>query len=142
MLMPKRTKYRKPFKLKPQGVALRAGHISFGEYGLQAMEGGWISNRQIEAARVSIARHMKRGGKVWIRVFPHQAITKKPAETRMGGGKGGPEGWVAVVRAGTIMYEVGGVPEDVAREALRPAAHKLCVRTKFVSREMIGGGIV
>jgi large subunit ribosomal protein L16 len=142
MLMPKRTKYRKPFKLKASGKAERSGHISFGEYGLQALEGGWISNRQIEAARVSIARHMKRGGKVWIRIFPHQAYTKKPAETRMGGGKGGPEGWVAVVRAGTMMYEIGGVTEEVAREAFRLAAHKLSLKSKFVSRTMVGGGTV
>ncbi len=142
MLMPKRTKFRKPFKLKPRGKAQSGGHIAFGEFGLQAMESGWISNRQIEAARVSIARRMKRGGKVWIRIFPHQAETRKPAETRMGGGKGSPEGWIAVVRAGTIMYEVGGVEEDVAREALRLAGHKLCVKTKFISREMIGGGVV
>ncbi|MBI4867803.1 MAG: 50S ribosomal protein L16 [Candidatus Wallbacteria bacterium] len=142
MLMPKRTKYRKPFKMPIRGRAHRSGHIAFGDFGLQAQEQGWISNRQIEAARISIARQMKRGGKVWIRVFPHLAITKKPAETRMGGGKGTPEGWVAVVRAGTIMYEVGGVPEDVAREALRLAAHKLSVKTKFISRESIGGGLL
>jgi large subunit ribosomal protein L16 len=142
MLMPKRTIYRKPYKSKTSGVAQRCNQIAFGDFALQAEEGGWISNRQIEAARISIARHMKRGGKVWIRVFPHQAITKKPAETRMGGGKGTPEGYVAVVRAGTMMYEVGGVTEEVAREALRLAGHKLGVRTRFVSRHQVGSGII
>ncbi|MBI4871824.1 MAG: 50S ribosomal protein L16 [Candidatus Riflebacteria bacterium] len=142
MLMPKRTLHRKPYKTSHYGKAQRCNHVSFGEFGLQAEEGGWVSNRQIEAARISIARHMKRGGKVWIRVFPHQAITKKPAETRMGGGKGAPEGWVAVVKAGMIMYEVGGVTEETAREALRLAGHKLSVRTRFVSRISVGGGIV
>ena len=118
------------------GKALRGCSISFGDYGLQATTCGWITARQIEAARIAMTRHVKRGGKIWIRVFPHKSITKKPAETRMGKGKGAPEEWVAVVKPGVILYEMEGVSRDVAREAFRLAAHKLPIPTKFVSREM------
>ena len=135
MLSPKRVKFRKMFKGRTRGHAKRGSTVAFGSYGLQALEPGWISNRQIEAARVALTRHIKRGGKVWIRIFPDKPITKKPAETRMGSGKGNPEGWVAVVKPGKVMFELAGVPEDLAREALRLAGHKLPVKTKFVMRE-------
>lgn len=134
MLMPKKVKYRKRHKGRMKGKA-RGGHtVSFGQYGLKALEPGRISNRQIEAARIAISRHSKRGGKLWIRIFPDTPFTKKPAETRMGKGKGSPEGWVAIVRAGRILYEVEGLSEEVAREALRLAAQKLSIKTKIVTR--------
>lgn len=134
MLMPKKVKYRKRHKGRMKGKA-RGGHtVSFGQYGLKALEPGRISNRQIEAARIAISRHSKRGGKLWIRIFPDTPFTKKPAETRMGKGKGAPEGWVAIVRAGRILYEVEGLSEEVAREALRLAAQKLSIKTKIVTR--------
>lgn len=132
MLMPKRVKYRKKHKGKMRGTAFRGGKVNFGEYGLQTLECGWITNRQIEAARIAMTRHVKRGGKIWLRIFPDKPISKKPAETRMGKGKGNPEFWVAVVKPGRILYEMSGVPEDIAKEALRLAAHKLPVKTKFI----------
>ncbi len=135
MLAPKRVKYRKTFKGRTKGIARRGNTVAFGEYGLMSLSPGWISNRQIEAARVAMTRHMKRGGKVWIRIFPDKPITKKPAETRMGKGKGNPESWVAVVRPGRVMFEVEGVEEDVARRAMQLAAAKLPVRTRIVNRE-------
>jgi large subunit ribosomal protein L16 len=135
MLMPKKIKHRKQQRGRMRGNAQRGCTLSFGDFGLQAMESGWITNRQIEAARVAMTRHVKRGGKVWIRIFPHKPISKKPAETRMGKGKGGPEAWVAVVRPGTIMYEMEGVSEEQSREAMRLASHKLAIKTKFVTRK-------
>lgn len=134
MLMPKKVKFRKMQKGRMNGKAYRGSDISFGEYGLKALEPGWVTNRQIEAARIAITRHAKRGCKVWIRIFPDKPLTKKPAETRMGKGKGSPEGWVAVVKPGRIMYEMGGVDELVAKEAFRLASHKLAIATKFVKR--------
>jgi large subunit ribosomal protein L16 len=134
MLMPKRVKYRKLQRGRRTGQATRGNTVSFGEYGLQATACGWVTARQIEAARVAMTRHVKRGGKIWIRVFPHKSVTKKPAETRMGKGKGAPEEWVAVVKPGYVMYEMEGVPKDVAREAFRLAAHKLPISTKFLAR--------
>jgi len=134
MLMPKRTKYRKQQRGRMGGVAIRGGEIAFGEFALKALEPAWVTNRQIEAARVAINRSIKRGGKMWIRVFPDKPITKKPAETRMGKGKGNPEGWVAVVKPGRVLFELEGIPEDMAREALRLGASKLSVKTKFVVR--------
>ncbi len=136
MLMPKKVKYRKQQKGRNRGLALRGSDLSFGDYGLKAQEAGHLTNRQIEAARIAINRHIKRGGKVWIRVFPDKPMTKKPAEVRMGKGKGSPEEWVAVVRPGRILYEMEGVSKEVALEALRLAAHKLPIRTKAVSREV------
>lgn len=136
MLAPKRVKYRKQFKGRMNGKATRGAKISFGEFGLQATDPGWISNRQIESARVALTRHIKRGGKVWIRIFPDKPITAKPAETRMGKGKGAPEGWVAVVKPGRILYEMEGVAEDAAREAFRTAAQKIGIATKFVARAL------
>jgi large subunit ribosomal protein L16 len=135
MLMPKKVKFRKMHKGRMHGKALRGSEVSFGEYGLKAMEPGWINSRQIESARVAITRHVKRGCKVWIRIFPDKPITKKPAETRMGKGKGAPEYWVAVVKPGRMIYEMSGVSEAVAKEALRLASHKLPIATKFVKRE-------
>ncbi len=135
MLMPKKVKYRKMQKGRMDGKAYRGSTVSFGEFGLKATEPGWVSSRQIEAARVAITRHVKRGCKVWIRIFPDKPITKKPAETRMGKGKGNPEYWVAVVKPGKILYEMSGVSEETAREALRLASHKLPVATKFVKRD-------
>ncbi|MEJ2313067.1 MAG: 50S ribosomal protein L16 [Gemmatimonadales bacterium] len=135
MLQPKRVKYRKLQKGRLRGEATRGNKISFGDYGLQTIEKGWISNRQIEAARVAMTRHIKRGGKVWIRIFPDRPITRKPAETRMGKGKGNPEGWVAPVKAGRILFELEGVPTPVAKRAMELAAAKLPLRTKFVIRE-------
>jgi len=135
MLMPKKVKFRKMQKGRMDGKAYRGSEISFGEYGLKAMEPGWVSSRQIEAARIAITRHVKRGCKVWIRIFPDKPITKKPAETRMGKGKGSPEYWVAVVKSGRVMYEMSGVTEEVAKAALRLASHKLPIATKFVKRE-------
>jgi large subunit ribosomal protein L16 len=134
MLMPKKVKYRKMMKGRMNGKAYRGSEVAFGEYGLKATEPGWVSNRQIEAARVAITRHAKRGCKVWIRIFPDKPLTKKPAETRMGKGKGAPESWVAVVKPGRILYEMAGVTEDIAKEALRLAQHKLSVAAKFVKR--------
>ncbi len=137
MLMPKKVKFRKMQKGRMTGKAYRGSEVSFGEFGLKALEPGWISSRQIEAARIAITRHVKRGCKVWIRIFPDKPITKKPAETRMGKGKGSPEYWVAVVKPGRILYEMSGVTEDVARSALRLAAYKLPIATKFVKREEV-----
>ena len=135
MLSPKRVKYRKQMKGRMRGKASRGNFIAFGDYGLEAVECGRITAQQIEAARIAITRHVKRGGKVWIRVFPDKPFTKKPAETRMGKGKGGPEGWVAVIRPGLILYEMAGVDREVAKEAMRLASHKLPIPTKFVERE-------
>jgi len=135
MLQPKKVKHRKQQKGRMRGKAYRGGTLAFGDFGLQAQETGRLSSRQIEAARVAMTRHVKRGGKVWIRVFPDKPITKKPAETRMGKGKGNPEEWVAVVKMGRILYEMEGVPVKVAQEALRLAAHKLPITTRFVQRE-------
>ena len=135
MLSPKRTKYRKQMRGKMKGRATRCTEVSFGDFGLVALEREWITNRQIEACRIAITRHVKRGGKVWIRIFPDKPITKKPAETRMGKGKGNPEEWVAVVKMGRMLYEMEGVPVKVAQEALRLAAHKLPIATRFVQRE-------
>ena len=135
MLMPKRTKFRKMMKGRRRGVAYRGSKVSFGDYGLQALEPGWIKSRQIEAARVAITRRIKRMGKVWIRVFPDKPITLKPAETRMGKGKGAPEYWVAVVKPGRIIYEINGVDADLAKEALRLGAAKLPFKTRIVSRQ-------
>ena len=134
MLMPKRVKYRKRQKGKMRGTAYRGGTISFGAYGLQALECGRITNRQIEAARIAMTRHVKRGGKIWLRIFPDKPVSKKPLETRMGKGKGNPEFWVAVVKPGRMLYEMEGVPEPVAKEAFRLAAHKLSVATRFISK--------
>ena len=135
MLMPKKVKYRKVQRGRMKGKAWRGSAISFGEYGLKAMECGWITSRQIEAARIAMTRFIKRGGKVWIRLFPDKPITKKPAETRMGKGKGAPDHWVAVVRPGKVLFEMEGVTRTDAQEALRLASHKLPLRTKFVARE-------
>jgi large subunit ribosomal protein L16 len=135
MLQPKRVKYRKQQKGRLRGNAQRGNTIAFGDYGLQTVEIGWISNRQIESARVAMTRHIKRGGKVWIRIFPDKPITSKPAETRMGKGKGNPESWVAPVKPGRVMFELEGVPEPVARRAMQLAAAKLPVKTKFLVRE-------
>jgi large subunit ribosomal protein L16 len=135
MLSPKRVKFRKMFKGRMTGLAHRGSEVSFGHFGLQAMEPGWVSNRQIEACRVAISRSIKRGGKIWIRIFPDKPITKKPAETRMGKGKGSPEQWVAVVKPGRMMFELEGVSRDVAEKAMALAAAKLSVKSKFVVRE-------
>lgn len=134
MLMPKRTKYRRPHRVKYEGHTKGGDKVSFGEYGLVALEGAWITSRQIEAGRIAINRHMKRGGKLWIRIFPHLAKTKKPLEVRMGSGKGSPEEWVAVVKEGRVMFEVAEVNEEVAREALRLAANKLPIRCKVIKK--------
>ena len=134
MLMPKKIKYRKQQKGRMTGKAHRGSTMSFGEYGLKAMQPGWITDRQIEAARIAMTRYVRRGGKIWIRIFPDKPITKKPAETRMGKGKGAPTGWVAVVRPGSILYEMEGLPHDMAKEAMRLAANKLPLRTRFVTR--------
>lgn len=139
MLMPKRVKYRKQHRGRMKGRAKGGATVAFGEYGLQATEATWISSRQIEAARIAMTRYMKRGGKVWIKIFPDKPYTAKPLEVRMGSGKGAPEGWVAVVKPGKILFEIAGVEEEVAREALRLASHKLPIKTKFVKREEIGG---
>jgi large subunit ribosomal protein L16 len=135
MLSPKRVKFRKMFKGRMNGIATRGSEVSFGHYGLQAQEPGWVTARQIEAARVALTRHIKRGGKVWIRVFPDKPVTKKPAETRMGKGKGSPELWVAVVKPGRVMFEIEGVDKALAQKALALAAAKIGIRTKFVARE-------
>jgi large subunit ribosomal protein L16 len=136
MLMPKKVKYRKVQRGRMKGKAWRGSTIAFGEYALKAMDCGWITSRQIEAARIAMTRFIKRGGKVWIRLFPDKPITKKPAETRMGKGKGAPEEWVAVIRPGKILFEMEGVGLDIARQAMRLAAHKIGMKTKFVAREM------
>ena len=133
--MPKRTKHRKQHRGRLSGVAKGGTRVNFGEYGIQALESGWITARQIEAARVAITRTIKRGGKVWINIFPDKPVTQKPAETRMGSGKGNPEFWVAVVKPGRVMIELAGVPEELAREAMRKAGHKLPIKTRFVTRE-------
>src|SRR5688500_9977131 len=140
MLAPKRVKFRKQMKGRMRGKATRGNYVAFGEYGLQALECGWVTNRTIEAARIAITRHVKRGGKVWIRIFPDKSITKKPLEVRMGKGKGNPEAWVAVVKPGRMMFEIEGIPEDVAKRALMLAAAKLPVRCKIIVREGAGGG--
>ncbi len=137
MLAPKRIKFRKTFKGRTKGIAQRGSTVAFGEFALQCLEPGWITNRQIEASRVAMTREMKRGGKVWIRIFPDKPITKKPAETRMGKGKGNPEGWVAVVKPGRMLFEAEGVPEELARKAFALAAAKLPVKTRFVQREEV-----
>ncbi len=134
MLAPKRVRRRKVQKGRMKGLAYRGSDISFGDYGLQATTCGYVTSRQIEAARIAMTRHVKRGGKVWIRIFPDKPISKKPAETRMGKGKSGPDHWVAVVKPGRILYELDGVPEDVAREAFRLAGHKLSLKTRFIKR--------
>jgi large subunit ribosomal protein L16 len=134
MLSPKKIKFRKQQKGRMRGMAYRGSDLNFGEYGLQALECGYITSKQIEAARIAMTRHVKRGGKMWIRIFPDKPYTKKPAEVRMGKGKGSPEGWVAVIRPGRILYEMEGVPVELAREAFRRAAHKLPIRTRFVVR--------
>ncbi|MCL6476840.1 MAG: 50S ribosomal protein L16 [Peptococcaceae bacterium] len=138
MLIPKRVKYRKQHRPGLTGKAKGGTEIHFGDYGLQALEPAWITNRQIEAARIAMTRYIKRGGKVWIRIFPDKPITQKPAETRMGSGKGAPEYWVAVVKPGRILFELAGVTEEVAREAMRLASHKLPIKTKFVKSEEVG----
>ncbi|HFB67630.1 MAG TPA: 50S ribosomal protein L16 [Calditrichae bacterium] len=138
MLMPKRVKYRKQHRGRMKGKAQRGNTLAFGSYGLKALEPAWITSRQIEAARIAITRHIKRGGKVWIRIFPDKPVTKKPAETRMGKGKGSPEFWVAVVKPGRIMFELEGVAPEIAKEAMRLASHKLPIKTKFVMREESG----
>jgi large subunit ribosomal protein L16 len=138
MLQPKRVKWRKEHRGRMRGNAKGGTRVEFGEYGLKSLERGWVTNRQIEAARIAMTRKIKRGGKVWINIFPDKPYTKKPAETRMGSGKGSPEGWVAVVKPGRVIFELSGVPEPLAREAMRLAGHKLPVKTKFVYRE--GGG--
>ncbi len=135
MLLPKKTKFRKVQRGSRAGISKGQTEVHFGEYGIKALENGWITNRQIEAARIAMTRKMKRGGKVWINVFPDKPVTQKPAETRMGSGKGSPEHWVAVVKPGRVMFELAGVPEPLAREALRLAGQKLPIRTKFVKRE-------
>ncbi len=140
---PKKVKYRKQQRGRMRGMAIRGSEISFGEYGLKALEPAWITGKQIEASRVAMTRFIKRGGKIWIRVFPDKPITKKPAETRMGKGKGAPEGWIAVVKPGRILFEMEGVDEKTAREAIRLAAQKLPIKTKFISRkDQEGGGLV
>ena len=138
MLVPKRVKHRKQHRGTMAGKS-KANTITFGEFGLQALEPAWITNRQIEAARIAMTRYIKRGGKVWIKIFPDKPVTAKPAETRMGSGKGTPEHWVAVVKPGRVMFELAGVTEEIAREAMRLAAHKLPIKTKFVKREDVGG---
>jgi large subunit ribosomal protein L16 len=135
MLLPKKTKFRKHHRGRREGFSKGQTTVQFGEYGLKALEAGWLTNRQIEAARIAMTRKIKRGGKVWINVFPDKPFTKKPAETRMGSGKGSPEGWVAVVKPGRVMFELAGVPEPLAKEALRLAGNKLSVKTKVVKRE-------
>ncbi len=137
MLMPKKVKFRKQQRGRRRGFATRGGDLSFGDYGLQAMEPGWVTARQIEAGRIAMTRHIKRGGKIWIRIFPDKPITKKPAETRMGKGKGAPEEWVCVIKPARILFEMEGVTEETAREAMRLAAHKLPLRTRFVARGQV-----
>ena len=140
MLLPKRVKYRKVQRGRMKGVATRGNTLTYGDYGLKALEPGWVTSNQIEAARIAMTRYTKRGGNVWIKIFPDKPVTKKPAETRMGSGKGSPEFWVAVVKPGRVLFEMSGIPEDVAREALRLAAHKLPVKAKFIKRDSETGG--
>ena len=135
MLMPKRVKRRRVFRGRMKGKAMRGNFLAYGEYGLVATEPAWITSQQIEAARIALTRYTKRGGQVWIKIFPDKPVTEKPAETRMGSGKGSPEYWVAVVKPGRVLFEIAGVPEDVAREALRLASHKLPLKTKFLKKE-------
>ena len=135
MLLPKRVKYRRQHRGRMKGVATRGNTVTYGEFGLQALEPGWITSNQIEAARIAMTRYIKRGGQVWIKIFPDKPVTQKPAETRMGSGKGSPEYWVAVVKPGRVMFEIAGVPDDLAREAMRLAAHKLPIKCKFVEKE-------
>ncbi len=135
MLLPKRVKYRRVQRGRLKGKALRGNTVTYGDFGLQALEPAWVTSNQIEAARIAMTRYIKRGGQVWIKIFPDKPITEKPAETRMGSGKGSPEYWVAVVKPGRVMLEIGGVPEDLAREAMRLAAHKLPIKCKFVAKE-------
>ena len=142
MLMPKKVKHRRVMKGRMRGKATRGERLSFGDFGLKALDAGWITDRQIEAARIAMTRHVKRGGKIWIRLFPDKPITRKPAETRMGSGKGAPDHWVAVVKPGRVLYEIVGVDETLAREALKLAAQKLPIKTKFVTRADLEGGIV
>ena len=142
MLMPKKVKHRRVMKGRMRGKATRGEGLSFGDFGLKALDAGWITDRQIEAARIAMTRHVKRGGKIWIRLFPDKPITRKPAETRMGSGKGAPDHWVAVVKPGRVLYEIVGVDEALAREALNLAAQKLPIKTKFVTRADLEGGIV
>ena len=139
MLMPKRVKYRRVHRGRLTGKALRGNTVTHGDYGLQATEPAWITSNQIEAARIAMTRYIKRGGKVWIKIFPDKPITEKPAETRMGSGKGSPEYWVAVVKPGRVMFEIGGVSEELAREAMRLAANKLPIKCKFVTKQEMGG---
>ena len=139
MLIPKRVKYRKVHRGRMKGKALRGNTVSYGEYGLQASEPAWITSNQIESARVAMTRYIKRGGQVWIKIFPHKPITQKPAETRMGSGKGSPEYWVAVVKPGKVMFEIAGVPEETAKEALRLAMYKLPIKCKVVKKEQLQG---
>ncbi len=139
MLMPKRVKHRKEHRGRMTGMTKGGSEITFGEYGLQALEPAWVTNRQIEAARIAMTRYIRRGGKVWIKIFPSKPVTQKPAETRMGSGKGSPEKWVAVVKPGRVLFELAGVPEEIAREAMRLAAHKLPIKTKFIVRDEVGG---
>lgn len=139
MLLPKRVKHRKVHRGRRKGRAKGGDRINFGDYGLQALEPGWVTNRQIEAARIAMTRHIKRGGKVWINIFPDKPVTEKPAETRMGSGKGSPEHWVAVVKPGRVLFELAGVAEPVAREAIRLATHKLPIKCRFITREELGG---
>lgn len=138
MLMPKRVKYRKTQRGRMKGKSYRGCEVHFGEYGLQALEPAWVTDRQIEAARVAITRHAKQGGKIWVNIFPDKSVTKKPAETRMGSGKGAPEYWVAVVRPGRVLFEIAGVSENIAKEALRLASFKLPIKTRILSREKVG----
>ena len=142
MLQPKKVKHRRVMKGRMRGKATRGEKLSFGDFGLKTLEAGWITDRQIEAARIAMTRHVKRGGKIWIRMFPDKPITRKPAETRMGSGKGAPDHWVAVVKPGRVLYEIEGVEEGLAREAMRLAAQKLPIKTKFVTRGDLEGGIV
>ena len=135
MLLPKRVKYRRVQRGRMKGKALRGNTVTYGDYGLQATEPAWVTSNQIEAARIAMTRYIKRGGQVWIKIFPDKPVTQKPAETRMGSGKGSPEYWVAVVKPGRVMFEIGGVPEDLAKEAMRLAAHKLPIKCKFIAKE-------
>jgi large subunit ribosomal protein L16 len=141
VLVPKRVKHRKVMRGKVRGRAMRGNEVTQGEYGLQCLESGWITNLQIESARIAMTRYIKRGGQVWIKIFPDKPVTAKPAETRMGSGKGAPDHWVAVVRPGRVLFEIGGVPEDLAREAMRLAAHKLPMKCKFATRAEVGGDV-
>jgi large subunit ribosomal protein L16 len=140
MLMPKKVKYRKQHRGRRTGIAYRGSSLNYGSFGLKALEPGWLTNRQIEAGRIAMTRHVKRGGKIWIRIFPDKPVTKKPAEVRMGSGKGAPDHWVAVVKPGRILFEMAGVPPAEAAEAMRLAAHKLPVSVKFLTREGVGDG--